>query len=206
MNGVREMGGYRAVDVPDDGPLLLALHGTGGTGEDMAGLARQLMHGAHVIAPTGDVSEHGAPRFFRRTGEGVYDMDDLARAVEKMGIFVNALRAAHPDKPLFAFGYSNGANILAATAMAAPDLFDRIGLLHPLIPWSPHAVPGLAGTPVLLTAGERDPICPMPLTEDLIGWLEAQGADLSTLIHRGGHELRVEELHALSAFLKGEEE
>ncbi len=41
-------------------------------------LARQILPGAHVISPRGDVSEMGMNRYFRRTGEGVYDMDDLA--------------------------------------------------------------------------------------------------------------------------------
>ena len=30
----------------------------------------------------------GALRFFRRTGEGVYDMDDLARRTRAMGDFI----------------------------------------------------------------------------------------------------------------------
>ena len=43
-------------------------------------LVRELLPGAAIVAPRGDVSEHGALRFFRRRGEGRYDMDDLARA------------------------------------------------------------------------------------------------------------------------------
>ena len=48
-------------------------------------LGRDLMPGATIVAPRGDVSEHGAARFFRRTGEGVYDMADLARAHRQDG-------------------------------------------------------------------------------------------------------------------------
>ncbi len=36
-----------------------------------------------ALLPRGDVSEFGANRFFRRTGEGVYDMDDLHLRTEK---------------------------------------------------------------------------------------------------------------------------
>jgi phospholipase/carboxylesterase len=79
----------------------------------------------------------GAARFFRRTGEGVYDMDDLARRTEAMANFVAAHVAAHkalhPGVSVYGFGYSNGANILASVAMARPDLFDRIRLLHPIL-------------------------------------------------------------------------
>jgi phospholipase/carboxylesterase len=48
----------------------------------------QLVPGAHVVSPRGEVSEHGALRFFRRTGEGVYDMEDLARRTATVGEFV----------------------------------------------------------------------------------------------------------------------
>ena len=50
------------------------------TSSQLVSLGQQLMPDAAIISPRGDVSEHGAARFFRRTGEGVYDMDDLARA------------------------------------------------------------------------------------------------------------------------------
>ena len=92
---------------------------------------------AGVVSPRGDVSEMGAARFFRRTGEGVYDMADLARATAKMASFVDGIKAQHPGRPVYGFGYSNGANILASVMIARPDLFDRVGLLHPLIPWTP---------------------------------------------------------------------
>lgn len=59
-------------------PLIFTFHGTGGDETQFHGLARQLIAEAHVVSPRGDVSEHGMARYFRRTGEGVYDMDDLA--------------------------------------------------------------------------------------------------------------------------------
>lgn len=184
-------------------PLIFAFHGTGGDEHQFFGLAGQLVPGAGVISPRGDVSEHGAARFFRRTGEGVYDMPDLAARTERMAAFVAAHRAAHPGAPVFGFGYSNGANILASVAMAHPALFDRIGLLHPLIPWAPAPQPGLAGRKVLITAGRRDPICPWPLSEALIGWFSAQGAEVTTEVHDGGHDLRQPEIAALAALFRG---
>ncbi|ABI93395.1 esterase (plasmid) [Roseobacter denitrificans] len=189
--------------VPEgDAPLVFAFHGTGGDEQQFFGLAQELLPGAGVVSPRGDVSEMGAARFFRRTGEGVYDMNDLTRATDKMAGFVEAWKAKHPGRPVFGFGYSNGANILASTMMARPDLFDRIALLHPLIPWSPDPAQGLAGKQVLVTAGRNDPIGPWPLTERLIKWVEAQGATVSTVVHAGGHELRAEEIDALRPFFE----
>ncbi|MEM6578373.1 MAG: alpha/beta hydrolase [Pseudomonadota bacterium] len=195
---------YRGlVTAPEEGmPLVFAFHGTGGDERQFFGLAQQLMPGAGVISPEGDVSEMGAARFFRRTGEGVYDMEDLARATGKMAAFIEAHTAGYPGSPVYGFGYSNGANILASVMMARPDLFDRAGLMHPLIPWAPDPVPGLAGKRVLITAGERDPICPLEMSHRLIHWFDAQDARVTTEIHDGGHELRQTELQALQDLLR----
>lgn len=184
-------------------PLVFAFHGTGGDEHQFFGLARSLLPEAGVVSPRGDVRENGAARFFRRTGEGVYDMDDLARATARLTAYVQAHRAAHPDSPAYGFGYSNGANILASAVMAQPDLFDRVGLMHPLIPWSPDPAPDLAGKPVLITAGERDPICPRPRTQALIDWFTGQGAQVVSRFHPGGHELRPSEVTALQTLLTG---
>jgi phospholipase/carboxylesterase len=194
---------YKALNkAPEPGaPLIFAFHGTGGDETQFFDLAAQLVPGAGVISPRGDVSERGAARFFRRTGEGVYDMDDLARRTEAMAEFVAGHKAQNPGSPVYGFGYSNGANILASVSISRPDLFDRIGLLHPLIPWTPEATPALAGTGVLITAGRRDPICPWPMTEALVGWYDAQGAEVTTEVHDGGHELRQPELLALQTLL-----
>jgi len=182
-------------------PLLITAHGTGGTEAQFHALGSELVPGAHVVSPRGDVDEAGHLRFFRRTGEGVYDMADLARATAKMAGFIEAEQARTGATETIALGYSNGANILAATAMAHPDLIDRLILFHPLIPWSPDPQPGLGGTQVLVTAGERDPICPAPLTRSYLAWLRAQGAEVTEHWHAGGHELRPEELQAAQALL-----
>ncbi len=184
-------------------PLVFAFHGTGGDEQQFFDLARSMVPGAGIVSPRGDVSEGGAARFFRRTGEGVYDMADLARRTEQMVAYVTAHKAAHPDSPVFGFGYSNGANILASVVMAQPELFDRVGLLHPLIPWNPEPVTGLEGRKILVTAGRRDPITPFASSTRLINWFEAQGAEVSTQIHEGGHELRQVEIDALAGLLAG---
>ncbi|MBP1849489.1 alpha/beta hydrolase [Rhizobium halophytocola] len=182
-------------------PVVFAFHGTGGNEMQFAELIVQILPGAGIVSPRGDVSEHGALRFFRRTGEGVYDMDDLAARTEKMAAFIEKKKAEWPGHPVYGLGYSNGANILASVLMQRPDLFDRAALLHPLIPWAPDDNAGLKGREILITAGEHDPICPLPLTERLSGFFERQGARLQTSIHPGGHEIRQTELQALGAFL-----
>lgn len=179
-------------------PLIFAFHGTGGNEHQFAPLVRDLWPGAGLIAPRGTVSEYGANRFFRRKAEGVYDMEDLATRTEEMIGFVR--EHLIPGVPAYAMGYSNGANILAAMSFRAPDLFARIALLHPLIPWAPAPQPGLAGQRVLITGGRRDPIAPEAETEALARYFRAQGAQVSMTLHPGGHDIRPEEIAPLKAF------
>ena len=195
---------YHALITPPakGAPLVFAFHGTGGDEHQFAGLLRQILPDAGLIAPRGDVSEQGANRFFKRTGEGVYDMADLAQRTTRMAAFIAAHRAEHPTAPVYALGYSNGANILAAVSFLHPKLFDRMALLHPLIPWTPADQPGLAGRRVLITGGRRDPICPLPLTEALAAYYQRQSTALTVVLHDGGHDVRPEELTALTALLQ----
>lgn len=184
-------------------PLVFAFHGTGGDEHQLVDLAREIAPGATIVSPRGDVSEFGAARFFRRTGEGVYDMDDLARATRKMAGFVQAHVAAERPSRVLAFGYSNGANILATVLFAHPGLFDAVALMHPLIPFQPRIEGSLAGRPILVTAGRRDPICPPDLTNRLESWLTAAGAAVTMHWHPGGHELRPDEVAAAARHFSG---
>ena len=182
-------------------PLLLTFHGTGGTEEQFHRLGQELMPGAHVVSPRGNVSEMGALRFFHRTGEGVYDMADLEARIETMAAFIAEEKTRTDATRTIGIGYSNGANILAATALKYPELVDDLILMHPLIPWNPAPQTGLGGRRVLITAGQRDPIGPAPMTQDLANYFEAQGATTSLVWHDGGHEIRREELTAVQKFL-----
>ncbi len=180
------------------GPPVLTFHGTGGSEDQFHSFAEEMLPGSTVISPRGDISEMGASRFFRRTAEGVYDMGDLSRATGKMADFIQS----ETNEAALAFGYSNGANILASVSFARPELFERIVLLHPLIPFAPPAAPGLSGKKILITAGERDPICPPEQTRSLVAYYTDQGADVSMLWHAGGHEIRPDEVEALTSFLR----
>lgn len=179
--------------------LAFAFHGTGGTDAQFVPLVRELMPGAAIVAPRGDVSEQGALRFFRRLGGGRYDMGDLRRRTAAMADFVAAHVAAGQPSEVVGLGYSNGANILASVIFERPGLFGRAVLMHPLIPWTPAPAP--VTTRVLITAGERDPICPPEATRALEAWFRDQGAEVATHWHPGGHEIDRGEMAAIARFL-----
>lgn len=185
-----------------DRPILLVLHGTGGDENQFFDFGRRLLPEATVLSPRGDVSEHGAARFFRRTGEGVYDMADLSRATEKMAAYVKALAEEHQASQILGLGFSNGANILA-NVLIEKGIFDATVLMHPLIPFQPEAQATLAGRKVLVTAGQRDPIAPVPVTEALAEHLKDRGADVRTVWHPGGHEIAPLEINAVRDFFSG---
>ncbi|MBZ9747407.1 alpha/beta hydrolase [Mesorhizobium sp. CO1-1-7] len=187
---------HRVLPGSPGGPLLFVFHGTGGDESQLVSLGRDLAPQATIVSPRGDVSEQGAARFFRRTGEGVYDMDDLARATAKMAGFVQAHVEAAKPSAVLGLGYSNGANVLASLVFETPGLFDATVLMHPLIPFEPQVKGSLAGRHILVTAGRRDPVCPPNLTARLEAYLRADGADVTVEWHEGGHEVRPNEIEA----------
>ncbi|MDQ0316622.1 alpha/beta hydrolase [Amorphus orientalis] len=197
---------YETVVIPgraDDPRTLLMLHGTGGDAESFAGLARVLSPGTHAIAFQGDVLENGMPRFFRRLREGVYDMDDLARATGKLENAVAEALAGAGRDPAQAIlvGFSNGANLIASLLLAEPKAVPRAVLMHPLIPFEIKAEVPL-GADVLVTAGRRDPIVPWPMIVRLVEDLRQAGASVDLYDRDGGHEVSEAEIAAIRDWLR----
>lgn len=181
-------------------PLLFLFHGTGGNEMQLLPMAQEILPDAGIVAPRGDVGEHGANRFFRRHEEGIYDMEDLARATDKMSGFIRAHIAEQRPGAVFGLGYSNGANILANVVFAGPTLFEAVALMHPLIPFKPKIGGAEFRTRVLVTAGRADPICLPSTTKRLMSYLKAAGARAELSWHHGGHELRPQEVAAAARF------
>lgn len=194
------MADYVNVDIAgasEGAPAFFLFHGTGGDEHQFTDLAAELKPGARRIGVRGDVSEGGALRYFKRVGEGRYDMADLSRAVKKLAAWVPSVATGER----IALGYSNGANIIAATLFEAPETFDVAVIMHPLIPFTPAPQPGLKGKRIIITAGRRDPIAPVHSAELLVSYLKEQGADVTLFWHEGGHEIRRDELLAVRDFL-----
>src|ERR1700730_1941221 len=117
---------YRFVPGTGDRTLLL-LHGTGGNENDLLPLGRAIDDGASLLSPRGKVLENGAPRFFRRLAEGVFDEKDVVARAHELADFV-ASAATHYNidrEKLIAVGYSNGANIGAAMMLLGAAQFSQ---------------------------------------------------------------------------------
>jgi phospholipase/carboxylesterase len=183
------------------GPLFFAFHGTGGNENQFTEFAANAVPEARIIAPRGAVQEGGATRYFRRTGEGIYDFDDLWRRTQDMAAFMQAHIDAAKPSAVVALGYSNGANILAAVMDKHPGLIHHAVMMHPLVTWDMAQGTSLSGTTALITAGGRDPICPPDKTGALADSLDARGADVSVWWHPGGHDVPESETKEVTSWL-----
>jgi phospholipase/carboxylesterase len=198
---------FRPATDPARPPLLL-LHGTGGTENDLVGLADRISPGSALLAPRGQVSEHGAARFFPRLAEGVFDPAQIMPRIEELADFVAAalLRYRLDASPhgLVALGFSNGANAAAALQQVRPDI-PLVGaiLLRAMVVLEQPASPGsLVGRRMLLLNGAQDPIVPNDHPPRLAHLLRSGGADVETCLHpETGHGLAPEDLVRARDFL-----
>lgn len=173
------------------GLALLLLHGTGGDGDSLLQLGYTLAPGATLLSPAGKVREGDSRRFFRRMAEGVFDQEDLALRTRELGEFVrDAADAYQLDRHrIVAIGYSNGANIASSLMLRQPGALAGAVLFRPMVPFTPEPAALLSGVPVLICAGERDPLLPAGDTERLAAIFRSADADVTVHLERGGHEL-----------------
>ncbi|TAA73584.1 alpha/beta hydrolase [Planococcus salinarum] len=179
-------------------PVLLLLHGTGGTENDLLTLAAHIDAEASVLSVRGNVSENGMPRFFKRLSEGVFDMEDLKLRTEELHQFIadSAEQYGFDRSNVVAVGYSNGANIAANLLFTYGGALKAAILHHPMVPDRDAAIPALNGTPVFIAAGSNDPICPAQESEDLKKMLAAAGGEVELHWEAQGHQLTMPEVEA----------
>lgn len=187
------------------GPTLLLLHGTGGNEDDLLPLGRELAPEANILSPRGKVSEYGAPRFFRRLAEGVFDHEDLVFRTHELAGFIEAAAKEYGFDPakLVATGYSNGANIAASLMLLHPGLLRAAVLFRAMVPFEPEKIPDLTGMPVFLAAGRMDRMIQPQNTERLAGILREAGANLDLRWRDTGHGLTYEEVGEAKEWLAG---
>jgi len=189
----------------DSGPTLLMLHGTGGNEEDLVGLGETLAPGAAMLSPRGKVSEYGAPRFFRRVAEGVFDHEDLLFRTHELAEFVEAASVEYgfERSKLVVVGYSNGANVAASTILLHPGLLRAAVLFRAMVPFEPDLTPDLSGMPIFLAAGRMDRMIPPDNAQRLADILLEAGADVDLRWRNVGHPLTYEDVSEAKQWLAG---
>ena len=191
-----------------DGMTLLLLHGTGGDESDLLPLGRLIAPGAALLSPRGNVLEHGAPRFFRRLAEGVFDLDDLHARTEELARFIEdaAERYSFSTSRLYAVGFSNGANIAASVLLSKPGTIAGAVLLRAMTPFEPAGLADLSATSVLLSQGRQDPIVSSVTAERLAELLRDRGADVELVWQGASHGLVQGDVTAATRWLAARRE
>jgi phospholipase/carboxylesterase len=185
-------------------PPLLLLHGTGGDENDLIPLGRQLSPGSALLSPRGDVSEHGARRFFARLAEGVFDPAEVTRRTQALADFVAAAAKHYGLDParLTAVGFSNGANIAATLLLLRPEIPRAAVLLRPMVVLEPPAKADLRGRRVLISSGSADPIVPPDHPARLAAMLRQAGAAVTLQTQVANHGLVPGDFTAAREFLR----
>ena len=183
---------------------LLLLHGTGGDENDLIPVGPMVDESAHLLSPRGQVTENGYARFFKRFGEGFFDVEDLKNRADGLAGFVAASMTEFDldASNVVALGFSNGANIGAGLLLGHPDVLSSAILLRPMVPYEPEPLPDLGGIPVFIGAGRADPIVPAAETERLAELLTKAGAGVRLSWAPGGHSLTRQEIEEARSWLQ----
>ena len=195
---------HRFVPATDAGkhkPPLLLLHGTGGDENDLLPLAQRIAPGAATLSPRGKVLENGMPRFFRRSGEGRWDIDDFKRRTAELADFLERACAAYGIEKPVAVGYSNGANIAWSLLLVQPDALAGAILMRAMLPFDPRPLADLGGIPVLMLVGRHDELIPPQQAGLLAALLGEAGADATYEMLEAGHGLTEDDLKLAAAWL-----
>ncbi len=182
---------------------IILLHGTGGSEHDLIPIARALDDEANLLGVRGRSLDEGYPRFFRRHEEGVLDLEDLQLKTNELAdFFLNCAERYEFDvSQTVAIGYSNGANVAAATLLLRPDSLQHAILLRAMFPLKPPNLPDLRGHRVLLNSGDYDRMVPIDSAMALSSLLQECDADLVHHTFHSGHELTRNDLDYARAWI-----
>lgn len=193
---------HRFVPGAAEGPVILALHGTGADEHDLLPLAGLAAPGQPVLSPRGPVREGAANRWFRRFAEGVFDVEDAARRAGELAAWLGAALATHglAGRQVMALGFSNGANIAGGLLLRHPGVLSGAVLLRGQAVLAPSG-PTATGARVLLVSGVADPIVPEAEAARLAEALRAAGAAVAHETVVAGHGLTQQDVSLARAFL-----
>lgn len=183
-------------------PTFVLLHGTGGNEHDLLPVAELLDPSYHALGVRGNVSENGMNRFFKRHGEGNYDVEDLKFRAHELHQYIQtaAQHYGFDINHVILVGFSNGANIAIELLLNA-DMPYRKGLLFaPLYPLDVDTHLDLSQKSVFLSMGENDPIVTVQQSHDVEQLFKQRGAYV-TSYWVNSHELTRDAIEAAKATL-----
>lgn len=182
--------------------VLITLHGTGGNAQEIAGLGRAIDEQSAILSVNGEVMEGGMRRFFKRHGEGQYDVEDLnmrGKALLEFLIKASEEYEFELEKAVLV-GFSNGSNIAINMMLREDSPLKNALLFAPLYNVDVDENVKLDNVNVYLSMGEMDPIVPKAASDHVIALFESRGANVEKY-WVGSHEITSGAINAAQTFL-----
>lgn len=194
---------FLPADDPVSADTLIVLHGTGGDETNLIGIGQSVAPGAAILSPRGNVLENGAPRFFKRLAEGVFDPKEVRSRAEELARFIRAAVITYRLNPerVFALGYSNGANVASTVMLVEPGILRGSVLFRPMVVYEPIERHDLSGSAVFISAGRMDPIVPASSVERLVELFESSHAEVTLKWQLTAHNLVPSEVREAADWL-----
>jgi phospholipase/carboxylesterase len=152
---------YRLYEPQDPAErTIVALHGSGADEAAILPLARMLDPKARIVAPRGRILQNGERRWYRKLSPITFDQSSVALEADTFSGFLDGLRrdgVTDPDRTLF-LGYSNGANLVAATMLLHPGAIRQAVLMRAMSVLEAAPKADLTAARVLILSGATDQI------------------------------------------------
>ncbi len=190
---------------PGASRTLLLLHGSGADEHDLLSLGRELDARANILSPRGAVSQQGMTRFFEYEPDFTPSRESLLREVGKLAEFLEFASARYdfPLESVVTVGFSNGSHAGGALLLLRPELMQTLvafGTTQVLTELAQE--PDLRGKQVFLANGEQDHYSPEAQTVAMIAQLEGFGAEVTLLMHPGGHQISGDHVRFIASELR----
>lgn len=183
-------------------PVIVLLHGTGADENNLIPVSDALAPDATVLSIRGNVSENGMNRYFKRHGEGHYDVEDLNKRGKELYDFIEQKAEEYNFalEDVILFGFSNGSNIGMNMLLLEEAKFNKAMLFAPMYPVEIETNPDLSEAKILLSMGENDPIVPKEESNRVIDIFKSRGADVDQ-VWVNSHEINEKNLIAAKQWL-----
>lgn len=184
------------------GHTMVLLHGSGGNETRLVQLAARIAPHATLLRIRGRVTQDGRTRWYRRLSPVTSDQDDVRTESQAFASFLGrtALELDIDLSRTVFLGYSNGANLIAATALLHPGLVRKAALLRPMSVLDQPPTPELAGASLLMIAGDADRIY-APFAPALEKLFESRGGAVDARIIPSDHLIGEEDARIVAEWL-----
>ena len=187
------------------GETIVLLHGSGGNETSLVPFAQEVWPRATLLGIRGRVLQEGRTRWYARITPVKFDQKDVRNEADAFVSFLTKLSEDDQiDLSRTTFvGYSNGANLLAATMILHPDLVKKAVLMRsmPVLDQTPAA--NLSKAKVLVVTGADDKMY-APFAPALSDLLRTSGAKVDARVVKAGHMIGAKDVSLVTAWLSGQ--